>query len=61
MKKAKQVWCVRHNDGWCACKENKNPGDRAWSVETKCNMFVTLPLGVSKRLPTCPECTVEPH
>jgi hypothetical protein len=49
-------WCVRHRDGWCACKVNRNPGESAWSVETACNQFVMLPYGVAKRRPTCPEC-----
>jgi len=49
-------WCVRHRDGWCACKVNRNPGESAWSVETACNHFVMLPYGVAKRRPTCLEC-----
>jgi hypothetical protein len=48
-------WCVRHQNGWCACKADRDPGESV-SVETACNHFVTLPYGVEKRRPTCPEC-----
>jgi len=49
-------WCVKHNDGWCACKIDADPGEHAWSVETACNHFIALPYGAAKRKPTCPEC-----
>lgn len=49
-------WCVRHHDGWCAVADNAKPKEDVTSVPTKCGQFVILPLGTSKREPTCPEC-----
>jgi len=52
----KTRWCVQHNDGWCACKENENPGDDVWNEPTLCEHFIALPHGIRKRKPTCPDC-----
>ena len=38
-----RCWCVKHTDGWCACKINRDPGEAAWSVETLCDHVVMLP------------------
>jgi hypothetical protein len=54
-------WCVRHNDGWCACKEDKEPDEGATNVETKCDMFIVIPLETAERIPTCPECLAVRH
>lgn len=56
------VWCVRYRAGdgewesWCAVAGNSKPDEDAASVPTKCGHFVILPLGTSKREPTCSEC-----
>ena len=49
-------WCVRHRDGWCACKIDAKPEENSSSVETACDHHVALPYGFQKRKPTCPEC-----
>jgi hypothetical protein len=49
-------WCVKHRDGWCACKVNAKPAEDSISVETACDHYVTLPYGFQKRKPTCPDC-----
>jgi hypothetical protein len=51
-----RVWCVQHQDGWCACSRNRLPPEGATNVETKCRHFIWLPIGVAKRAPTCPSC-----
>lgn len=51
-----RVWCVKHRDGWCAAKPNRTFGEDAENVATKCNHYVTFPLGCEKREPTCDEC-----
>ena len=50
------VHCVRHRDGWCACKINRDPGESAWMVETLCDHFIALPYASSTRQPTCVDC-----
>lgn len=50
------VWCVRHRDGWCAVAGNMKPAEDASSIHTACDHYVVLPLGTSKRHPTCDEC-----
>jgi hypothetical protein len=51
-----KVWCVKHNSGWCAAKQNRKFSDRAFSVPTKCGYFVALPWGCEEREPTCLDC-----
>lgn len=51
-----KVWCVKHRDGWCAVRNNSKPHEGVSSVPTKCNMFVILPLGIQRRMPTCFDC-----
>ena len=51
MKKYK---CIKHQDGWCAAAPGADVD--AMSVETVCGHFVTLPIGVERRRPDCPEC-----
>ena len=57
-----KVWCVRYRDeggdrdAWCAVAGNIKPDEDATSVPTKCGHFVILPLGTSRREPTCAEC-----
>jgi hypothetical protein len=48
------IACVQHNDGWCACA-GKSIRYRD-HVKTKCNHWITLPLGLEFRQPTCTEC-----
>jgi hypothetical protein len=48
------VWCVRHQDGWCACESEPKEGEN--NVPTLCDHFIWLPGGFEKREPTCPEC-----
>lgn len=51
------MWCVRHKDGWCAANARKRkPNPAAFKIKTRCAHYVTLPLGVEQRLPTCKEC-----
>lgn len=52
------VWSVRHRDGWCAIRDNRDHGQRATSVPTACGMFVTLPWGQEQRDPDCPTCVI---
>ena len=49
-------WLVRHRDGWCATKNGKRFRDDAWSVDTKCAHVVTLPSGMKRGIPDCPDC-----
>lgn len=51
-----KVWCVQHRDGWCAVKGNYRPSELDAQVPTCCQMFVTLPLGIERRMPTCFQC-----
>lgn len=54
----RKVWCVQHRDGWCACKEDRDPGE-ADNVATRCENWVVLPSGIARRWPTCEECREE--
>lgn len=53
------VWCVRHRDGWCILKNQRNPRYKDHQ-RTLCQYVVTLPLGIEKRRPTCPDCLKVP-
>jgi len=55
-KGVKSVWCVRHRDGWCACRQNRRYREETVNVPTLCDHFVVLHNGIEKRVPTCPEC-----
>ena len=50
------VWCVRHREGWCAVRGNKQPSDDENNVPTLCGFFVTMPFGIECRVPDCKEC-----
>ena len=50
--------CVKHRDGWCATKRKKGL-QYVDHIPTICGMVVTLPFGIEKRLPDCPECLKE--
>jgi hypothetical protein len=53
----KEVWCVKAKDGvWCAVAGGLKPAEDASNVPTRCRMFVVLPWGSEKRVPTCPAC-----
>ena len=51
-----EVWCVKHNDGWCAAKPNRKWDESSFNVGTKCGWVITLPLGCELGEPTCLEC-----
>ena len=52
-----KTWCVLANDGiWCATAGDAESDEAALSVATRCRQSITLPLGVSKRSPTCQAC-----
>ena len=53
MSESREVWCVRHRDGWCATKGGKRYAVSAASVPTRCGMFVTGPGGMERRTPDC--------
>lgn len=56
-KPPRSVWCVKsRGDLWCATADGKLHSEEAASVATKCGYFVILPIGASKRRPTCREC-----
>lgn len=50
------VWCVKHNDGWCAIIGNFLPEEWATNIATVCNNYVIIPLGFERREPDCKEC-----
>ncbi len=50
------VLCVEHRQGWCAVESKAKLSEVSVNVPTRCGMFVTLPYGFQKRLPTCKEC-----
>jgi len=47
--------CVKHRDGWCATKREKSL-QYSDSVPTLCDHYVTLPMGIQRREPDCPDC-----
>ena len=56
MSQPLEVWCVRHEDGWCATDNRKWFKDGQDSVKTACGKVVALPWGCLRTVPTCPEC-----
>lgn len=65
------MWCVAwiprskdglsvlsHTDVWCAClrQPKKHPKKYRDSIATKCGYYVTLPIGIEDREPTCEDC-----
>jgi hypothetical protein len=63
------AWCVAwwHRDEkgradtvdkiWCAAKnQSKEPKEGKNSVKTACGYWVTLPVGIEFREPTCTDC-----
>ena len=46
--------CVRHHKGWCAT--NRKSTSYSDTVPTLCGYKVTLPFGIERRSPDCPEC-----
>lgn len=50
------VVCVQHRDGWCAVGEDVVEPQCWNTIRTLCNHFITMPFGIKKRRPTCPEC-----
>lgn len=60
------VWCVEHDEGWCAIKRGRGTATRehAYSVlgasaRTLCKWWVNDVECVAKRLPTCDRCALE--
>ena len=53
---AKNVWCVKHNSGWCAAHPNRKWNEANFNVKTKCGHVVVLPIGRRKGRPTCLDC-----
>ena len=51
-----KVWCVRHEDGWCAIEGNQERSAEDLHIPTECGYIVTVPFGCERREPTCPEC-----
>lgn len=55
-KSARQVWCVKSREGWCAVKDGRRPPEAVACVPTKCEHYVILPVGIDRRVPTCRPC-----
>jgi len=55
VRSSRIVVCVRSRDGWCALRDQRKT---AYSdhVQTRCGMVVTLPWGIGRRQPDCPDC-----
>jgi hypothetical protein len=57
MARTKPVWCAKAKDGlWCALTPNKCPPEGRTSVQTRCELFISLPWDIDERVPTCPAC-----
>ena len=41
---------------WCAVKVDEKPKEPANFISTVCGRCVVLPMGVSRRIPTCLDC-----
>lgn len=50
------VWCVHHEDGWCAIEGNQPHDSDDMFVPTLCGYIVNVPFGCAQREPDCPEC-----
>mgnify|MGYP003394682731 CR=1 len=46
--------CIRHKNGWCATK--KKSLQYSDTIKTLCDYFISLPIGIARRMPDCPEC-----
>lgn len=51
-----KVWCVKHNDGWCAIKENYLPKEGETNIPTACGQYIVLPYAFEQREPDCRGC-----
>lgn len=56
-----QVWCVAWRGAtgyqqWCATYRGKRPSDEMLTERTRCGYTVVLPIGATRRTPTCRDC-----
>lgn len=58
MSEPEPVWCVAHDEGWCATASGCQFGEKSLSVKTLCKCRVTFPLGSDRRLPDCEGCLI---
>lgn len=56
METIEKVWCAKHRDGWCAVKSLREFNEGVASVPTLCDYWVSFPMGLEQREPTCEAC-----
>ena len=49
-----KIACVKHRDGWCACRGSSTKYRD--QVRTLCNHCVIFPFGLKYGKPTCKQC-----